>query len=212
MSKAAIAEAPKKRLSHDERRKIVLEAARQVFMEQGYGGASMRPIAARAGITEAMLYRICPSKQELFEDAVAAPVEEAVNRTAELAADFVDASDLADIKERSRKFAIGLIDAMKEVAPLMMAMMLTDKKTGEHFYRTRFAPALEQTTQVIEGEAAFWEHRTLNPTLIVKSVFGMCWFLALDGRFGSGRAASSEELADHVMELVFEGLSAGLPD
>lgn len=50
----------------EETRRRVLLAARAAFASQGYGGASMRRIAADAGLTAMALYTYAASKPELF--------------------------------------------------------------------------------------------------------------------------------------------------
>ncbi|HMB93848.1 MAG TPA: TetR/AcrR family transcriptional regulator [Rhodothermales bacterium] len=45
----------------------IFEAARDVFHEQGYGGARMQEIADRAGINKALLHYYYRSKDKLFE-------------------------------------------------------------------------------------------------------------------------------------------------
>jgi AcrR family transcriptional regulator len=47
----------------------VLAAAREVFAERGYDGATLAAIAARVGLSPAALLRHAPTKQELFEAA-----------------------------------------------------------------------------------------------------------------------------------------------
>ena len=56
---------PRRRIGFDARRALIVEAAREVFAEQGYMGASMEEIARRAGITKATLYDHFSSKQAL---------------------------------------------------------------------------------------------------------------------------------------------------
>jgi len=48
----------------------VLDAAETVFAESGFAGASVRDIAARAGLNAASLYNYYPGKQELYEAVV----------------------------------------------------------------------------------------------------------------------------------------------
>lgn len=48
-------------------RRRVLNAARRAFSNQGFSGATMRGIAADAGVTAMALYRYAPSKAALFE-------------------------------------------------------------------------------------------------------------------------------------------------
>lgn len=52
------------------KRERVLEAARQVFLEQGYGAASMDGIAAAAGVSKATLYAHFDGKEQLFAEMV----------------------------------------------------------------------------------------------------------------------------------------------
>lgn len=50
----------------DRRRALILDAAIDVFMEEGYAGASMDRIVQRAGGSKATLYRHFSSKADLF--------------------------------------------------------------------------------------------------------------------------------------------------
>lgn len=47
--------------------KLILEAAKEVFVEYGFDGASMQRIADRAGINKALLHYYFRSKDNLFE-------------------------------------------------------------------------------------------------------------------------------------------------
>lgn len=49
-----------------ETHEIILKAARAEFSEFGFEKASIRGIAARAGVTSAALYRHCKDKEDLF--------------------------------------------------------------------------------------------------------------------------------------------------
>lgn len=49
-----------------ETHEIILKAARAEFSEFGFEKASIRGIAARAGVTSAALYRHCVDKEDLF--------------------------------------------------------------------------------------------------------------------------------------------------
>lgn len=49
-------------------REVILEAAFELFLEQGYHGTSMRQVAGRAGITPASIYNHFQGKEALFLD------------------------------------------------------------------------------------------------------------------------------------------------
>ena len=54
------------RVKSEERRLAILEAAKSVFLERGYGAASMSEISARVGGSKQTLYSYFTSKDELF--------------------------------------------------------------------------------------------------------------------------------------------------
>jgi AcrR family transcriptional regulator len=56
-----------RRLATEETRARVLRAAREVFAANGYAGASMRQIAASAGLTAMASYTYAASKADLFQ-------------------------------------------------------------------------------------------------------------------------------------------------
>lgn len=56
----------RRRLAPDERERQILEAAIDFFAEVGFGGQT-RELSRRLGITQPLLYRYFPSKQDLIE-------------------------------------------------------------------------------------------------------------------------------------------------
>ena len=59
------------RLQFDERQRLLMDAATELFAEHSYEEISMRQIAAAAGISKSLLYHYFPSKIDLFRAAVA---------------------------------------------------------------------------------------------------------------------------------------------
>lgn len=55
---------------------IILECAKEEFMEKGFEGASMRAIAERAGYTTGMLYGRFADKSQLFRELVSAAADD----------------------------------------------------------------------------------------------------------------------------------------
>ncbi|MDR7300508.1 TetR/AcrR family transcriptional regulator [Haloactinomyces albus] len=67
-------------------RAALLEAAREVFIEQGYNGATVRMIATRAGVDPAMVNHWFGGKEGLFTASVSIPIN-----PAELIPQFLEA-------------------------------------------------------------------------------------------------------------------------
>lgn len=56
----------RKNLTADERRATILSAALELFSRRGFSGTTVRQLARKAGVTEAVLYQHFPSKEALF--------------------------------------------------------------------------------------------------------------------------------------------------
>ncbi|CEG09850.1 HTH-type transcriptional regulator RutR [Afipia felis] len=72
----------------EHKRELILEAAKQIFAEEGLEGASLRAIAVRAGYTPAALYFYFESKEAIYAEvlkaslaSLGAAVHEAVAQT-----------------------------------------------------------------------------------------------------------------------------------
>src|SRR6202022_1438171 len=59
--------AKQKRLSPDDRRQEVVAKAPEFFSEEGFGGGT-RDLARRLGVTQPLLYRYFPSKNDLIKE------------------------------------------------------------------------------------------------------------------------------------------------
>ncbi len=56
----------RKRMNKEDRRKQILESALNVFIENGYNGATTQEIAREADLSEVTLFRHFSSKEEMF--------------------------------------------------------------------------------------------------------------------------------------------------
>ena len=59
---------PRKRLTGEERRAAILEAALAVFAQRGYHASSIDDIAREGGISKALIYEHFTSKQDLYAE------------------------------------------------------------------------------------------------------------------------------------------------
>jgi AcrR family transcriptional regulator len=64
-----------RRPGKQDTREAILEAAREAFAERGYDGASIRLIAAAAGVDPALVHHYFGTKNQLFLDAMQAPFD-----------------------------------------------------------------------------------------------------------------------------------------
>ncbi|HLU73064.1 MAG TPA: helix-turn-helix domain-containing protein, partial [Nonomuraea sp.] len=71
------------RLPRLARRRQLLSAAQEVFVENGYHAAAMDEIAERAGVSKPVLYQHFPGKLELYLALLDLHIDDMVNRCRE---------------------------------------------------------------------------------------------------------------------------------
>jgi AcrR family transcriptional regulator len=71
---------PRRRLTAEERRTGILDAALAAFSQSGYHSASIDDIAREAGVSKALIYEHFASKQELHADLIARNARELTQR------------------------------------------------------------------------------------------------------------------------------------
>jgi AcrR family transcriptional regulator len=74
-----------------ETRHLIYEAARSELLARGYAGTSMEALACRAGVSTKTLYRLIPTKAELFQGMVTDRLDQFFSS---IVADVVDEPDL----------------------------------------------------------------------------------------------------------------------
>jgi AcrR family transcriptional regulator len=87
----------RKRLSAEDRRTAILDAALEVFSRRGYNGASIDEIATAAGISKALIYEHFPSKKDLHVSLLERHVQDIFVRLAQTA----DTKDPGEVRLRN---------------------------------------------------------------------------------------------------------------
>jgi AcrR family transcriptional regulator len=91
-----------------ETRERIVTAARTLFAERGFDGATIAEIARRAEITEGAIYRHFKDKQELFMECVGPVVEEAFTRT------LARVQEATDVQGMVRSIVEGRLQLLEE--------------------------------------------------------------------------------------------------
>ncbi|WP_410651584.1 TetR family transcriptional regulator [Amycolatopsis sp. cmx-4-54] len=106
-----------------ETREEILDAARRRFAEQGYDGATVRAIAADAGVNAALLHHFFGTKQRLFAASMNLPVD-----PGELVPRILEGPE-EEIGERLVRAFLGLWQAPDGRAPFLA--MIRSATTNE---------------------------------------------------------------------------------
>lgn len=198
---------PQPRLSADERREQIIDSARQVFEQSGFNGARTRDLAAAAGVNEALLYRHFESKEELFEAAVATPLEEAVGKLVELSGSPPEAFDSTGtvMHERTYQFVYDLLGVMEEIGPLLGIVLFDQADRSAEYFRGRIEPSLQRIDDVVAANLSAWSHKDFDIELIVRLTVGMTWFLTVADKLRAhkrDRAATAETITTILLDGI----------
>ncbi len=121
------------RMQPDDRRKAILDIARELFMTQGYAAASMSAIAARLGGSKGTLYHYFPSKEALFAEFMRDQCEAEALMAHDLANGQTDVAEaLRALGKRLMRFIFS--EAVQAIHRLVIAESARFPELGRTFY------------------------------------------------------------------------------
>jgi len=205
-SEKVAAAPPGRRLTAEARKNSILRAARRAFSETGdMNGTTMRAIAERGGISEGVIYRHFASKDQLFFEAVVAPLEEAVDELV-AAARVVDRDEPLN-PERQLHTLEGLYrqlsSTLEEVLPLLGLVLFGDPKVAQSFYKENFAPAMDRLAKAWREVEDRHGYASESPDVSARAVMGIALVLALESHHSGGFDR------DRAISLVSQGTMRG---
>jgi len=115
--------------TRDERRAMLLDAARDVILRYGYRKTTLDDVASAAGVSRATLYNYFPNKQEMFRSLIVTELDglrEAMNAAVD-PADAPEVQLLAYLRGRYarlrqlRELYSVVIDLARDLMPMAMA-------------------------------------------------------------------------------------------
>jgi AcrR family transcriptional regulator len=165
-----------------ERRKSILAAAQQVFAQSNLQGARTRDIAKAASVNQATIFEHFASKEELFQEAVVAPLIDAMRGMHERMEVYESAGTPDEIAELALPSATRHLQDMVDIFPLFTAAMFSDPELGRQLYRDHIAPLLRQRGQVLDGIT----RDGLDLDFVGLANFGMLFAVAMDQHFCGG--------------------------
>jgi AcrR family transcriptional regulator len=186
----------------DERRQLILEAARRAFSRRGdVGRTTIKDIAAEAKISEGNIYRYFDSKEELFYEAAVRPLQEAFA----LGDDRMQS--LFDLPPGDRHASVvdyyrEMIGRLADLTPLLGLVLFGDPQYADPFFRDVLQPAFagqqERWREVYKGIAG----RDDLPTRYeVFAHFGVALICALEQR----RSANPPDINEVAEALALQG-------
>ncbi len=195
---------PRKRLTAAARRQMILDAARDVFVESGLNGARLRDIADRVGITEAYLYRHFASKTDLYEAAVHEPVLQATEAFTRRVEDMAGAEPMTGL-ELVRRINELMLEFMVEAVPFLGVALFSDVTSGGSFYHSQIYPRVHEPVMFLLRSIKGWPAPGIDQDLVVNSMWGLNYGIALDALLRGG-TVDVTKTAERVTRLYAVGI------
>ena len=196
--------APKRRayLPAKERRRLIIEAAQQVFARSNLQGARTRDIARAAEVNQATLFEHFESKEALFHEAVVLPLLEAMRGMDERAQAYEAAHSFEEMQAIAQDSARLHHENMVAIFPLLTAALFSDLELGRKLYVEQILPILKQRakalSEIVKDE--------LDPEFVSLAHFGIFFALAMDQTLRSKRR-DSRKLARQITNFAMTGFA-----
>ena len=189
-----------------DRRQLILEAALDIFAEQGFEGATTKEIAARAGVTHGLIYFYFPSKEDLFQAAFEHTLTGALDGLADAAAPEAD-GDPAVVIENALARALNLLSSPRasSLARLMLRMVANgDRKEGPlRECKSSMIRAIGEFSDTLvnylDDQIARGRLRPVDTRAVVRLLIGG---LVAGSRVESREASDDETRAAHARALA----------
>ncbi len=197
------------RMSGDERRAAIMEAAVCLFAERGFRGTTTRALAEACGVTEPVLYEHFKSKRDLYTAIVEVKSREGWERGTTLLEPLKAARNDRAFFVTLGQVILGKYTQNQAYARLLFFAALEDPELGRLFYerqqQAREAIADYIATRIEEG--AF---RPVNPKVAARTFIGMIVYHGLQGMLYKDDflQLSSDEAVKAMVDIFLHGILA----
>jgi len=195
------------RVSGEERRRQIIEAATTLFSRKGFRGTTTREIAGVVGVSEAMLFKHFATKEELY-----AAIIEAKAHVERLMGTVVEAAQRGNDAEVLRTLAREMITRTR-TDPALMRLTLFSALEGhalsDMMFRSRVQQLDDFLSRYIARRIAAGAFRNVDPMQAAWNFMGMVvYHTQLLELFGQKppRHLTSDRAVQEMVQLFLNGV------
>jgi TetR/AcrR family transcriptional regulator len=201
----------RRRMSGDERRQQLIDAALHLFATNGFRGTTTKAIAQAAGVSEGIIFRYFPTKEDLYTAILNHKArQQGIDRTLDMLRRAMAAQDdealvlqlAAKIFENYRRDA--------DFERLMLRAAMEGHDLARVSQRTLGMPMFDLLRAYVTKRQASGALRAGDPTLLVFGMVALPLYFAIVSRlFGLELVKQSDrEVAATFARLMLDGLRA----
>jgi AcrR family transcriptional regulator len=190
-----------------EARRLLLDAARELFARRDYRTTTTREIAEAAGVTEYLLFRHFGSKAGLFREALVLPFTNFVDDFGKTWHAVVP--EETDEEELSKQFVGQLYDVLVQHQGLVLTLVASDGLSEEEIESAGIADirrALAVLGQISAEGMSIRGMRSTQPDLPAHSTVAMIvGMVALRSTFYGADPPPREAIVDELVQAILHG-------
>jgi AcrR family transcriptional regulator len=190
-----------------EPRRLLLDAARELFAQRDYRSTTTREIAEAAGVSEYLLFRHFGSKAGLFREALVLPFTNFVDDFGKTWQAVVP--EETDEEELSRQFVGQLYDVLVEHRGLLLTLVAADGLSDEEIDSAGIADIRRALTVLSQTSAEGMQIRGMRsnqPDLPAHSTVAMIvGMVAMRSTFFGAKPPSREAIVDELVHATLYG-------
>ncbi|MCI0599827.1 MAG: TetR/AcrR family transcriptional regulator [Beijerinckiaceae bacterium] len=194
---------------HEEsaKRRQILEGAREVFLSQGFDGASMGEIARKARVSKGTLYVYFDSKEELF-DAIAHEV--CMGQAENVFSLDPSDHDIEAVLTRLGGSFVRFLCRPGAMPPLRTVIAVSERMPdiGKKFYDSGPAEGVEKLRVYLESQAAAGILTIEDCEVAAAQFLESCVATILKPMLFNAAGAPGEERIDHVVGIAVRAFLA----
>lgn len=206
-NKHAAVAAQTARRPRGEARRLLLDAARELFARKDYRATTTREVAEAAGVSEYLLFRHFGSKAGLFREALVVPFTSFLDEFGDTWQSVVP--EETDEEELSRKFVGRLYDVLVEHRGLLLTLVSADGLSDEDIEAAGIADirrALSMLGQISAEGMRLRGMRSNQPDLPAHSTVAMIvGMVALRSTFFGATPPPREAIVDELVQAILHG-------
>jgi AcrR family transcriptional regulator len=184
---------PQTRFSSADRREQILDVATGLFAQQGFQGTTTKRIAEGSGVTEALIFRHFPSKEELYWAVIQRKIDD-TSPLEHLRANLEVGGE--DIEVLSR-IALDVLERRAKdqtLSRLLLFSALEQHELSERFFRSYISNYFEALATFVRKGIRQGRFRTIDPLLAARSFLGMLIYHSLIQELYGGKEVQDFDL------------------
>ncbi|HUJ11839.1 MAG TPA: TetR/AcrR family transcriptional regulator [Verrucomicrobiae bacterium] len=190
-----------------ERRTQILQAATELFARKGFNGTTTREIAERVGVEETILFRLFPTKRDLYWAVIDAKTEH-LSEQERLQTQLSSEQD-------ERKIFTAIAENILErntndstLTRLLLFSGLEEHELSQRFFQTYIASYYEVLAGYIRRRVRQGAYRKVDPLLSARGFLGMVfnYFLVQELFAGRPHRFDVQKVSETLTDIWLNGM------